>query len=265
MIKNFCVSDVHGQFDKMIEALDEAGFDRDNENHRLITLGDMFDRGKKSKEIYWYLKGLDRVINIHGNHDKFLIDFLGDPNDTTAYFNVEYNGLDVTLASMANITKAKARRLVNEEPMYLKAEINKHNKGIYKWLMDMPMYYETKTHILVHAGLYVWSDKDWRNSSYKDFCWHHDFMLKHTNHIDKTIVFGHMWAWANRIACAPAIGAYNSDIDKEIRRYGMKATIKPDPATYYFENKVCIDGCSNIDWGVVNVYVFEDEDLEEEK
>ena len=79
-MKYFVVSDVHGQFNQMIIALADAGFEARNENHTLITLGDMFDRGPKSKEIYHYLISLERVITIFGNHDMFLMNFLMKKN-----------------------------------------------------------------------------------------------------------------------------------------------------------------------------------------
>lgn len=254
MQKYFVVGDVHGCFDKMIAALDAAGFNKDNKNHTLITLGDMFDRGPKSKEIYHYLISLTNVINVHGNHDKFLMDFLASPVVGNHYFNAAANGVAATYASLANITKTKALRLVQDDPVYLAAEINKHNKGIYKWLLDMELYHETKTHIFVHAGMTEDTDKDWKNSTYKEFTWNHDFMLKYTDHIDKTIVFGHMHAWRNRFACDEKVGYYGSILEKQVER----GQLIPDPSIFYFENKVSIDGCSNVKWGVVNVYMFEE-------
>ena len=40
-MRYFVVTDVHGFYDEMIEALDIAGFDPNNENHWLISLGDV--------------------------------------------------------------------------------------------------------------------------------------------------------------------------------------------------------------------------------
>lgn len=45
MAKLFCISDVHGFYNEMREALDNAGFDPNNEEHWLISLGDIWDRG----------------------------------------------------------------------------------------------------------------------------------------------------------------------------------------------------------------------------
>ena len=50
MRKLFIVSDVHSYFNEMIQALSNAGFDRNNPNHIFVSLGDLLDRGKQSVE-----------------------------------------------------------------------------------------------------------------------------------------------------------------------------------------------------------------------
>lgn len=41
MKKFFVVSDVHGFYDEMIEALNKAGFDKNNKDHVFISCGDL--------------------------------------------------------------------------------------------------------------------------------------------------------------------------------------------------------------------------------
>jgi serine/threonine protein phosphatase 1 len=55
--KYFIISDIHGHYNEMITALNNAGFNH-NSNHILIVLGDMFDRGNQSKEVLEYLHEL---------------------------------------------------------------------------------------------------------------------------------------------------------------------------------------------------------------
>ena len=74
-MKYFCVSDVHSFFDELTTALDNAGFDKDNPEHVLCILGDLFDRGKKSVQLFEYVKELhskNRLIYILGNHEDLL-------------------------------------------------------------------------------------------------------------------------------------------------------------------------------------------------
>ena len=42
--KIFAVSDIHGFYTQLREALDKAGFDSENENHLFVCCGDCFDK-----------------------------------------------------------------------------------------------------------------------------------------------------------------------------------------------------------------------------
>ena len=70
----YVCSDIHSHFTPLKKALDEAGFDPNNENHWLISLGDAFDRGSESKEVLKFLMNLERKVLIKGNHDILLKD-----------------------------------------------------------------------------------------------------------------------------------------------------------------------------------------------
>jgi serine/threonine protein phosphatase 1 len=65
----FVVSDIHGFYKEMRDALDEAGFDPNNENHWLISCGDNWDRGPNPLEVMKYFRTLPRKILIRGNHE----------------------------------------------------------------------------------------------------------------------------------------------------------------------------------------------------
>ena len=76
MPKFYVISDVHSYYDEMRKALDEAGFDPNDENSWLISCGDALDRGPKTQEVIDYLMGLPRCILIKGNHDQLIMDCL---------------------------------------------------------------------------------------------------------------------------------------------------------------------------------------------
>ena len=98
----FNVSDIHGEYKSLIEALDAAGYDKNNENHWLISAGDLFDRGFQNVEVYEFFKNTDRKLMILGNHDEFLLDFLNGAMSDFEW-NCEYNGLWETLQSFAGL------------------------------------------------------------------------------------------------------------------------------------------------------------------
>ena len=74
----FALADIHGFYDSMLEALQEAGFDKENPEHILIVCGDIFDRGTKPKEVYAYFRSLpkQRRHMIRGNHELLLRDLV---------------------------------------------------------------------------------------------------------------------------------------------------------------------------------------------
>lgn len=74
----FVCSDIHGFYGPLMQSLSEAGFDVDNDEHVLIVLGDIFDRGKQPLEVYRFLRGLPlpRRILVRGNHEALLRDLV---------------------------------------------------------------------------------------------------------------------------------------------------------------------------------------------
>ena len=70
-MKYFVLSDVHSAFDEMMKALNDAGFNKEDPNDRIIFLGDAFDKGKQPLETYLFFKELiekNKMICILGNH-----------------------------------------------------------------------------------------------------------------------------------------------------------------------------------------------------
>lgn len=55
-MKYFVVSDVHGFFKPMKAALNEAGFENGNPEHKLVVCGDLLDRGPQAKEMVAYMR-----------------------------------------------------------------------------------------------------------------------------------------------------------------------------------------------------------------
>ena len=74
MKKYFIASDIHSFYDEWMKALADKGFDINNENHTIVVLGDLLDRGPKAKECLNFVNNLpnDRKILIRGNHEDLL-------------------------------------------------------------------------------------------------------------------------------------------------------------------------------------------------
>lgn len=211
--KIFAFSDVHGDFDALISALEEAGYDENNPSHLLLSLGDAFDRGERSLDIYIYLRRLSdegKAIVLKGNHTMFLEDYLD--GTSLSPFNYYQNGVRETLADFLHQTAPfetwcfLERKI--EEPTYedfaewirgARKEINNEYPDLLEWLKNRPYYYETKNYIFTHGAIdtkvpdwhfpycerYNFSDWDaliWDDGS---------FFGKEINNTNKTVVIGH--------------------------------------------------------------------------
>ena len=70
-MKYFIVSDLHSFATELKTALKRAGFQKTNKEHCLVVIGDVFDRGDETVELYKFLSSIPkkRCILIKGNHE----------------------------------------------------------------------------------------------------------------------------------------------------------------------------------------------------
>ena len=57
--KLFVVSDIHGHYSLLKNALDRAGFDRNDPSHLLVCCGDYFDRRTQNLQVLRFFDCLD--------------------------------------------------------------------------------------------------------------------------------------------------------------------------------------------------------------
>src|SRR5574344_496710 len=96
-MRYFFISDVHGNYEKMVAALEAHHFDKEKDT--LVSVGDPFDRGSKSKEVLEYLMSCPNRILLWGNHDRRLYLLV---YDICSYNYYDYqNGILQTLASLS--------------------------------------------------------------------------------------------------------------------------------------------------------------------
>ena len=246
MPKLFVVSDVHSFYDEMKVALDEAGFDPNNENHWLISCGDALDRGPKSQEVIDYLMGLNRCVFIKGNHDSLIMDcFIRGYPERHDYHNGTFKSI-IDLAPCADnfydacaVAYEKVKPFVDKMVNYFETKnyIFVHAFVPLKNLDGLPMYYTRNRKFAV--------DPDWRYAhfrSWEEARWGNPFKLAEDGFLpDKTLVFGH---W----------GTY----EQRPRDYEGEDLFDP----IYGDGYIGIDATTALS-GKVNVLVLEDEFLEE--
>lgn len=193
------ISDIHGHYKEMIKSLEEVNYS-ENED-KLIVLGDLFDRGEESLEVYQYLKRLkeeDKAVILHGNHEDFIIDFLKGKDCS---FNFRHNGFDKTIDSFLGQTNAwfmfnlycsdskdlaisiygdRVKSIIEDYEAvpieikfdvfqdYVREDINKNYPELLDWLESLQYYYETDNYIFTHASI-DGSCEDWHNPTYSKY------------------------------------------------------------------------------------------------
>lgn len=259
MKKIFAISDIHGHFKEMLEALNESGFDIDNENHLLIVCGDSFDRGCENVSVYKYLKHLtsiNRAIVLKGNHDNFLISFFENDQPYYNYFNYNNNGMCETIADFMEETRPFEIYCLLTRQEYswdswnkwvdiTKKCVQKEYPELIEWLKGLPNYYETENYIFTHASLDLKCD-NWREPKkpWEELHFDNGNFIKKLNNTLKTIVLGH----------------FDTGDLREMHHLG---SVDDHSILKTEDNKIFIDGCVVLT-KKVNVLVLEDNLLEKE-
>lgn len=265
MKKIFAISDIHGHYTEMANALRKAGFDEDNDNHLLIVLGDCFDRGRENLEVYTYLTNLQskgKCIIVKGNHDVILEEYL---NGTTIRpWNYIHNGTNETLGDFLRSTLPfetycsfqDLQPTIGEFGRWIRSArdgINKEFPHLLHWLQDLPYYYETKNYIFVHGAIDTTAE-DW----HKPHCQMYHYIDWETLTWDDGSFFGKDIENTNKTV---VIGHFGTDNLRE--RYGLPKDKKPYDILKREDGRIiAIDTCTALTKRV-NVLVIEDELLEE--
>ena len=155
----FVCSDIHGEYDAWMEAIELSGMDLAG-GDRLIILGDLIDRGEKSLACLTYAFKLideypNQVFYLMGNHEEMLLDFVNSPEPSThlEYKEMRYKGSLWTqnggLALLASILEQSAETYYDLHEL-----LNKELSPYIERLNKLPLYMvdEQNKCVYVHAG-----------------------------------------------------------------------------------------------------------------
>ncbi|GEE01430.1 serine/threonine protein phosphatase [Gordonia spumicola] len=156
MTITYAIPDLHGCLTALRGALTKV--DLSDPSTHLVFLGDYVDRGPDSAGVLSAVKDLcdahpDQVVALAGNHERWFLDWL-DADDSDPTWLLADTGL-VTVRSFLP-TEAVAELAggsIDTVNATLKREIVARHGGLITWLRQLPLHYETPTHIYVHAGV----------------------------------------------------------------------------------------------------------------
>lgn len=264
-MKLFCVSDIHSYWTPFKKALDEKGFEPNNKDHLLIVLGDVFDRGDESYEVFNFLNNLTNVVLVRGNHEDLLEEMLnrgyGERHDIS-------NGTVNTVVSLADYTGKKTSST--------KECCDAVKEMLTPFFNKFVNYFETRKFVFTHGFIpcekFTGLDKpwyqqgrkleynvDWRSSSdveWEAARWLNGIKASFARGIfepAKQIVVGH-WhcSYGHYLKAFKKALADGTDI--EVEEFGPTAIWEP----FETEHLIAIDKCT-AHTGEVNVIVLEDE------
>ena len=270
------VSDIHGKFEKLLNALDKVNFNRDADT--LVSLGDPFDRGAHNLEVLQFLMELPHKILIWGNHDLRLYDLVHDIDAENQYDY--HNGVLETMQSFTGIKKVSS---ISMGLFYLRdfPHLKPVGELLEKYFQECIYAAEWSDLIAVHGWIphhqkkhvvpvdkmnYYWDYRYWFMSDWRDanvLSWWHatwadtEKLVKNELFPDKKLIVGHWHAWRLRYAFEPK--PENISL-KELERRALECST--NFGTYEYKDKlIAIDGCSNAPDGVINTYILETDEL----
>jgi len=249
-MKYYVTADVHGYYTKLHRRLDEAGYFDDPEPHKLIVLGDLFDRGDEATELQRFILELmaqDAVILIRGNHED-LFEELVTTDGGLPHRHHRSNGTYDTALQLTGYDKEEA--FAHCFDFAAAARRTPYYRQILPAMRD---YYETAHYLFVHGwipctpgpdGVFL-RRGDWREAPPEDWRqarWINGMDAARSCREEKTILCGH---WH----CSYGHAVY----EKRGSQFGMDADFSP----YRAPGVIALDACTAYS-GQLNVLVLED-------
>lgn len=248
-MKYYVTVDTHGYYTILQKALRTSGFFEDKEPHKLIILGDLFDRGAEAKELQDFIlrqMDQDQLILIRGNHEDLFVSLVNEDHGiayrhhvTNGTFDtaIQLTGYDTTMAGLRNFDFADA------------AKRTSYYKSIIPSMLD---YYETEHYVFVHGWIPCIQERggysyisDWRNAGPDEWSkarWYNGMDAVETCMEEKTVVCGHWHA---------SYG--HAKYEHSGTEFGPDANFSP----FCSDGIIALDACTGYS-GKINVIVLED-------
>ena len=181
----YLVSDIHSYYGALIRALSVSGF-FDDENGKLVLLGDALDRGDKPMELIDFLLDLkeqDRLIYIRGNHEELLKDMMhsmANGSFATNSFSYIAEGTFDTAISLANSYYDEdegKHKYYSEELRFNHDTAQTNSDELVRRIMESRYYrelhssaidyYETSDYVFCHGWIPVHVTRDGDHDTYR--------------------------------------------------------------------------------------------------
>jgi serine/threonine protein phosphatase 1 len=122
--RDFAVGDIHGMFSSLEEILKAVNFDEQND--RVISVGDLIDRGPESHRALEFLEK-PWFYAIQGNHERMMLDAVYAQRDTDTWLHINGGGwwLDIK-----DELKAQFAEVIGQLPLAIEIQASPATVGI---------------------------------------------------------------------------------------------------------------------------------------
>ena len=249
--KIFVVSDIHGHYTELKNALEKAGFLSGEEAHLLIVCGDYFDRGTENRLVLEYLNGIQNKILIKGNHEDMLALILSMGHIGRGAFT---NGMDYTIRDFFGDDAIGALDPRYEEAYLLNLRgKEKVISELYTFMDNMYDYFETERYIFTHGWLPTVKTADGFCCVKEDFRYEESGLWQRARFAE----------WYRRYNQGAMLNGKTIVCGHRTSRFGCLFDETRDMADYspfYGEGLIAIDTATS-ESKQVNVLIIEDEDI----
>lgn len=234
--KLFVVSDIHGHYTLLKEALNRAGFDKENETHLLVCCGDYFDRGSENVEVLKFFERLKYKVLLRGNHEDLLLKLLQTGKV------LPHNYINGTMRTLEEFFGKYFIDPVDDTIDF--SGKTRTVDRICEFIDETVNYFETEKYAFVHGWLPENAETAPQRAKATDADWEKARWVKWTEKydgnrplVDKTLICGHV----------PTFYANRFDTSRS----------KDDASIFYGNGVIAIDA-GTFDTKQVNVFVLED-------
>ena len=159
MNRLLAIGDIHGEYDKLKQVLDKANYNENND--KLILIGDYIDRGNQSKKVIQLVKELVNTgaIALKGNHEDMAYNYIQKLQETKNNNRDIYfmNGGKKTLNCYSNteqfvqdiewLNKLPVKHVIEDEYIFVHAglkpgvKLSEQKKKDILWIREQFFYY----------------------------------------------------------------------------------------------------------------------------
>lgn len=253
MAQYFITSDVHGFFDELMVALNSKGFDVNNSDHKLIILGDLFDRGPDNRKVYEFAKSLgDRFIYVRGNHEDLLGECVREIVSGREVSEHHWHNRTVdTIAEFTQMNTNVFRGFVRWESVNQTTwEIM---KPILDWIDEKSVdCYELDDNVFVHGWIPSTFRKNWTKENWQRARWYNGMKMWNNGYCleDKIIWCGH---WCCSYGWSKIRQKYKEFPQKNRKEW--EKSFQP----FVDDGIIALDSCVSYS-GFLNCVVYDEED-----